>query len=117
MLASKIDVNIEKPILQKALKHKHKFSVFFVSFWCRNLHPKSIKNQKLKLKMDRLLASIFGGFWWILGAKLGEKIEPKAIKNRLKSASKNDEKRCALEAPGGGDSTGGPRARVDPGTP
>ena len=29
--------------------------------------------QKLKLKMDRLLASIFGGFWWVLGAKLGGK--------------------------------------------
>ena len=45
-------------------------------------------NQKLKLKMDRLLASIFGGFWWVLGAKLGWKIEPRAIKNRLKNASK-----------------------------
>jgi hypothetical protein len=38
--------------------------------------------------MDRLLASIFGGFWWVLGAKLGWKIEPRAIKNRLKNASK-----------------------------
>ena len=45
-------------------------------------------NQKLKLKMDRLLASIFGGFWWVLGAKLGWKIEPRAIKNRLKNESK-----------------------------
>ena len=45
-------------------------------------------NQKLKLKMDRLLASIFGGFWWVLGAKLGGKIEPRAIKIRLKNASK-----------------------------
>ena len=45
-------------------------------------------NQKLKPKMDRLLASIFNGFWWVLGAKLGGKIEPRAIKNRLKNASK-----------------------------
>ena len=45
-------------------------------------------NQKLKPKMDRLLALIFGGFWWILGGKLGWKIEPRAIKNRFKKASK-----------------------------
>ena len=43
---------------------------------------------KLKLKMDRLLASIFDGFWWVLGAKLRWKIEPRATKNRLKNASK-----------------------------
>ena len=45
-------------------------------------------DQKLKPKMNGLLASIFGGFWWVLGAKLGGKIEPRAIKNRLKNASK-----------------------------
>ncbi|MEC7567933.1 MAG: hypothetical protein VYA01_02860 [Bacteroidota bacterium] len=44
-------------------------------------------HQKLKPNMDGLLASIFGGFWWVLGAKLGWKIEPRAIKNRLKNAS------------------------------
>ena len=61
------------------------FKIFGVEVSTKN--PLKI-NQKLKLKMDRLLASIFGGFWWVLGAKLGWKIEPRAIKNRLKNASK-----------------------------
>ena len=55
------------------------FKVFGVEVSTKN--PLKI-NQKLKLKMDRLLASIFGGFWCVLGAKLGWKIEPRAIKNR-----------------------------------
>ena len=49
--------------------------------------------------MDRLLASIFGGFWWVLGAKLGWKIEPRAIKNRLKNESKNNEKKMRFGSP------------------
>ena len=57
--------------------------------------------------MDRLLASIFGGFWWVLGAKLGWKIEPRAIKNRLKNASKNIEKRFVLETLGGREQSAG----------
>ena len=61
------------------------FKVFGVEVSTKN--PLKV-NQKLKLKMDRLLASIFGGFWWVLGAKLGWKIEPRAIKSRLKNASK-----------------------------
>ena len=55
------------------------FKVFGVEVSTKN--PLKI-NQKLKLKMDRLLASIFGEFWWALGAKLRGKIEPKAIKNQ-----------------------------------
>ena len=49
--------------------------------------------------MDRLLASIFGGFWWVLEAKLGWKIEPRAIKNRLKNESKNNEKKMRFGSP------------------
>ena len=37
--------------------------------------------QKLKSKLECLLASIFDGFWWTLGGKLGRKIGPRAIKN------------------------------------
>ena len=37
-------------------------------------------DQKLKAKMDRLLASIFHGFWWVWGGKLGWKIEPRQAK-------------------------------------
>ena len=48
--------------------------------------------------MECLLASIFDGFWWVSGAKLGRKIEPLSTKNRSKRASKNDEKKVR---PGG----------------
>ena len=61
------------------------FKVFGVELSTQN--PLKI-NQKLKLKMDRLLASIFGGFWWVLGTELGWKIEPRAIKNRFKNEPK-----------------------------
>ena len=38
----------------------------------------------MKSTWEGILASIFHRFWWILGAKLGGKFEPKSIKNRLK---------------------------------
>ena len=47
-------------------------------------------DQKLKPKMDCLLASIFGGFWWLWGGKLGRKIEQRANKNGSKKASKKE---------------------------
>ena len=36
-------------------------------------------DQKLKPKMGSLLASVFGGFWWVLGCKLAPKIALKSI--------------------------------------
>ena len=44
-------------------------------------------DQNLKSKMECLLASIFNGFWWVLGANLGWKIDPRSIKNRSQRAS------------------------------
>ena len=38
--------------------------------------------------MDGILASIFLGFWSILGAKLGGKIEPRSIKNGIEKTMK-----------------------------
>ena len=38
-------------------------------------------DQKMKSTWEGILASIFHRFWWILGAKLGGKIEPRSIKN------------------------------------
>ena len=40
-----------------------------------------------KSKIEGLWASIFRGFLWVLGGKLGGKIEPRAIKHRFKKAS------------------------------
>ena len=64
--------------------------------------------------MDRLLASIFGGFWWVWGAKLGWKIEPRAIKNRLKTSRKNNEKKMRSGSPWVGAFDG--RAKVPQGS-
>ena len=69
-IESKIDVNIERPILQKVLKNEQKRQCVFQVLGVEVGTKKQSKiNQKLKLKMDRLLASIFNGFWWVLGAK------------------------------------------------
>ena len=47
-------------------------------------------DQKTESKMDGILASIFLGFWSILGGKLGGKPEPR-------STQKGIEKRCEKE--------------------
>ena len=39
-------------------------------------------DEKSKSKMGCVLATIFDGFWWVLGGKLGRKIEPRANKNQ-----------------------------------
>ena len=59
---------------------------------------KSIKNlskidQKMKSTWDGILASIFHRFWWILGAKLGGKIEPRSMQ---KGIEKTIEKRTGI---------------------
>ena len=75
-------------------------------------------DQKLKPKMDRLLASIFDGFGGILGGKLGWKIEPRARKNQLKNVSnKIMKKTCVLDAPGGGEALRAHGRGGDPETP
>ena len=56
-------------------------------------------DQNLKPKMGCLLASIFDGFWWIFGGKLGlnrAKIDPKSIPKNIKQ---NYEKSVRLGAP------------------
>ena len=83
-IGSKSNVNLEKRFFEnRALAAA---GARFLRIGGPKLGPKI--DQKLKPKMDCLLASIFGGFWWILGGKLGWKNEPRANKNRLKNASK-----------------------------
>ena len=66
---------------------------------------KSIKNlskidQKMESKMDCILASIFERFWWILGGKLGSKIEqksiPKGIERVMKKEGHQDSQKVAI---------------------
>ena len=77
-MASKIDANFERPYFQKTWFFFRKNNDFEGS-GDRSWEEKSIKNQsqidqKLKPKMDGLLASSFGGFWWVWGGKLAPKI-------------------------------------------
>ena len=68
--------------------------------------------------MDCLLASIFDGFWWVLGSKLGCKIEPRAKQKSIeKRIEKMMKKRCVLEASRGGEARGARGGRRVSGTP
>ena len=42
----------------------------------------------MESKMDCILASIFERFWWILGGKLGSKIEQKSIPKGIEKVMK-----------------------------
>ena len=48
----------------------------------------SKNDQKMKSTWEGILASIFNGFSWILGGKLGRKIEPRGIKNGIEKTMK-----------------------------
>ena len=50
----------------------------------------------MESKMEGILASIFWRFWWILGAKLGWKIDLKSIKSPIE---KTIEKKDAARRP------------------
>ena len=65
-------------------------------------------HQKLKPKMDGLLALIFGGFWWVLGGKLGWKIETRTQKKQLKHATKMMNKNMPFGRAWGEGSSGAP---------
>ena len=60
--------------------------------WVRGVQVGSKNRSKIDQKMrstwEGILASIFHRFWWILGGKLGGKIEPKSIKNGIKKTMK-----------------------------
>ena len=48
----------------------------------------SKNDQKMKSTWEGILASIFDGFWWIWGSKLGVKLEPRGIKNGIEKTMK-----------------------------
>ena len=76
---------LRKADFANTIKKQKEFAMIFYVFGVEvsTKNPSKI-NQKLKLKMDRLLASIFGGFWWIFGSKLGGKTEPRSIQKASK---------------------------------
>ena len=42
--------------------------------------------QKTESRWEGILASIFNGFWWIFGGKLGGKMEPRSIQEGIEKA-------------------------------
>ena len=43
----------------------------------------------MKATSEGILASIFDGFWWILGGKLGGKMEPRSIQKGIEKTIEN----------------------------
>ena len=43
-------------------------------------------DQKMESRWEGILASIFNGFWWIFGGKVGRKMEPKSIQEGIEKA-------------------------------
>ena len=82
----------QKPIA--ALKRKNQLNTSpLVPNWVRSVEVGSKNRSKIDQKTESswegILASVFDGFWWVLGAKLGGKMEPKSSQ---KGINKNDEK-------------------------
>ena len=42
----------------------------------------------MKSRWDGILTSIFDGFWWIVGGKLGRKMEPRSIQEGIEKTIK-----------------------------
>ena len=48
-----------------------------------------LKNdQKMNSTWEGILAFMFDRFWWALGSKLGEKIEPRGFENSIEKMMK-----------------------------
>ena len=96
---SKIDVNIEKRFFLKTMFFLRKNKYFEGSggrSWSINL---SKIDQKRRLTWEGISASIFDRFWWIFGAKLGGKMEPKSIQKGIeKTMQKRRAHGCAKKS-------------------
>ena len=85
---SKIDVNFEKRFFGKAYSLSSEGSIFEIPGVQVGRKNQSKIDQKTESKMEHLLASIFERFWWILGGKLGGKIDQNSIKNGIEKTMK-----------------------------
>ena len=75
-------------ILRKSCSHCSGGSNFLDSEVQVGSKNRSKIDEKMRSTWEGILASIFDRFWWILGAKLGGKIEPKSIKNGIEKTMK-----------------------------
>ena len=85
---SKIDANFERQCFEKSCWRCSGGAIFEVlGVEVGSKHP-SKNDLNMKSTWEGILASIFNGFWWILGGKLGGKIEPRGIKNGIEKTMK-----------------------------
>ena len=85
---SKIDANCEVRFFEKSCSRCSGGSIFEILGVEVGSKNRLKIDQKMKSTWEGILASIFHRFWWILGAKLGGKIEPKSIKNGIEKTMK-----------------------------
>jgi len=84
----KIDTNCEKRFLDKSCSRCSGGLIREVPGVEVGSKNPSKNDQKMKSTWEGILASIFNGFWGILGGKLGGKIEPRGTKNGIEKTMK-----------------------------
>ena len=94
-VGTKMGSNMELILRTAKIKKNNKKQWILMIFEVPRV-PKSMNNrwkidQNVKPKLECLLTSIFRRFWKVWGGKLGRKTEPRSIKKRSKTASKNHE--------------------------
>ena len=83
---SKIDAKCEKRFFEKPCSRCSGGLIFEVlRFEVGNKNQSKI-DPKMKSTWEGILASIFHRFWWILGGKLGGKIDPRSIQKGIEKA-------------------------------
>ena len=95
-MVSKIDVNFKWRFFKKHCFSKGKIMFFWIKWVQVESQNRPKIDQKTESKMDGILASIFLGFWSILGGKLGGKTEPRSTQ---KGIEKMVEKRMTTRRP------------------
>ena len=88
-IKSKIDLNFKMPFLQKYYKPMKKSMIFWFSGVQVGSKNRSKINQNMKPTWEGLLVSILSGFWWVMEAKLGRKMEPKVIQKGIEKMMAN----------------------------
>ena len=80
----KIDANFERQFFENTLFFRRKNNDLRVREVAKSVENQLKTNQKLKAKMECLLASILNGFCCVLESKLGGEIEEGVRKNRAR---------------------------------
>ena len=90
---SKIDANCEMRFFEKSCSRCSGGSIFEILGVEVGSKNRLEIDQKTESKMDGILASIFLGFWSILGGKLGWKPEPRSTQKGIEKRCKKEEQR------------------------